>query len=206
MTIPVDSLGAAAVTTGAVIVVGFSLAVVFYGLLAQIIRTGRAAAGALAAEFGVLLVRAIAMVIIAAAGVSALAFPIGFLLAGMVALAPALMTLLMSLIFGMAIWLGVHLFFAPDALFVGVVGPVTAVRRSVAIVRHFFWESVVFVVLVVVIMSGVPIILHELARNLQSPGMVLAICGHIYISTAVTAATMTYYRERFERLQLTLMR
>ena len=204
--ISLDSPATAAIAAGAVIVIGFSLAVVFYGLLAQIVRTGRTAATAMAADFGLLMVRALAMVIIAVAGMCALAFPIGFLLAGTVTLAPALITLLASLILGIAVWLFVHLFFAPDALFVGIVGPVTAVKHSVAVVRHFFWESVLFVGLIVVIMSGFPIILHELAKNLRTVGMVLAIVGHIYISTSVTAATMTYYRERFERLQTTLLR
>jgi hypothetical protein len=206
ITISLDSPTTAAVAAGAVIVMGFSLAVVFYGLLAQIVRTGRTAASALVADFGVLLVRALGMVIIAVTGMCLLALPIGFLLTGALNLAPALITLLASLILGVAVWLFVHLFFAPDALFVGLIGPIAAVKRSVSVVRHFFWESVLFVGLIVIIMSGFPIILHELARNLQAAGVALAIVGHIYISTSVTAATMTYYRERFERLQTTLLR
>src|SRR5438093_730340 len=83
--------------------------------------------------------------------------PSGFLLAGSSALGAGTVTLVVALISGVAVWISVHIFFAPYALFVGVVGPVTALRRSATIVRHFFWESVVFVGLIVVIMMGFPI-------------------------------------------------
>jgi hypothetical protein len=187
----------------AVVLVGFSLAVVFYGLLAQIIRSGQAAASELAADFGVLILRSIGMVGLGLGAFTILGVPIALLVAGTLDSLPVVSLLLASLVLGVGIWMFVHLFLAPDALFVSLVGPVVAIRRSVTIVRHFFWESVLFVGLIVVITRGFALILPELARNLQVTGMVLAIVGHIYISAAVSASTMTYYRDRLERLQLT---
>ncbi|MSQ24261.1 MAG: hypothetical protein EXR58_06910 [Chloroflexi bacterium] len=199
--VPLDSLPTVAIASAAIVTLGFSLAVVFYGLLAQVIRTGTAAFSSFTADFGVLWVRAFALLLIVLATLLTLAVPVGFLLAGTVAAAPTLLTIVASLVLGAGVWFFVHLFFTPDALFLGRIGPVAAIRRSVMVVRSSFWQSMGFVGLMVIITSGFPIILHELARNLQTAGMVLAILGHIYISTAVTAASMTYYRNRFERLQ-----
>jgi hypothetical protein len=62
------------------------------------------------------------------------------------------------------------------------------------------------VAIVVTVGAGFPIILHEVERNLQIIGIFLAICGHIYISAAVSVASMTYYRERYERIESQLVR
>lgn len=203
---PLDSVGGVATASLAILVVGFTLAVIFYGMLARLVRTGQAAVSSFAGDFPGLWVRAVGLFCIAIGLLGAAAIPLVLLLAGTASAAPALLTVVASLILGVAVWLFIHLFFTSDALFVSFVGPLAAIRRSVVLVRHYFWQSVGFVGLIVIISSGFPIILNELAKNLQVAGTVLAICGHIYISTAISAASMTYYKERYERLESGLAR
>lgn len=202
--IPLDSPVAVTAVSMAAILCGFALAVVYYGLLAQVVRAGRVSAATLASDFPVLLIRTVALVMLVLAAVFALGVPVGVIAA--VQLAPSATLLLTGLIAVAGFWLFVHFFFAPDALFVSEVGPLNALTRSARIVRTFFWQSLVFVGIVLVITLGFSRILNEVADSLRTPGMVLAIVGHIYISTAVTVATMTYYRERFDRLQSVLSR
>ncbi|MBI4212904.1 MAG: hypothetical protein HY534_01215 [Chloroflexi bacterium] len=203
--ISLDSLPSLAIAAAAVLATGISLAVAYYGLLGQIVRNRTAAIAAFVPDFGVLWVRAAALFVISMAAILLFAVPVMILLTAAQGAAPALL-IVASLLLGVAVWLFVHLFFTADALFVGVVGPVTAVWRSVTVVRHFFWESIGFVGLIVVVTYGMAILLHEVARNLQTTGIVLAIVGHIYLSASVSAASMTYYRERFDRLPTKLTR
>jgi hypothetical protein len=101
---------------------------------------------------------------------------------------------------GVFLWAFVYLFFTTDALFVSMVPPLAAMQHSVLVVRHYFWSTLGFIGLVLLISAGLSVLWQELAANLRLPGIGLGILGHIYISTGLAAAGMTYYKERIERV------
>jgi hypothetical protein len=44
---------------------------------------------------------------------------------------------------------------------------------------------------------------QQIAVSLRTAGVAVSIVGHIYISAGLAAASMTYYKERFDRLRAT---
>ena len=111
------------------------------------------------------------------------------------------MLVLTPILLGVILWLYVYLFFTTDALFVSKVPPRVAIQRSIAIVRYNFWSTLGFIALRMIISAGFLVLWVELARGLGTAGVALAILGHIYISTGLAAASMTYYKERYQRLR-----
>jgi hypothetical protein len=93
----------------------------------------------------------------------------------------------------------VHLFFAVDAIFVSKAGPLSAIQRSVGVVRRHLRPSVALIVLTWLILAGMARVWDILASNLQSPyGVVLSILGNAYIASGLIAAGMIFYTQRTE--------
>jgi hypothetical protein len=200
---PVLHLRSEGVTTAAVIAIGalgLALAALFYGLVGHVVREGRlqprryladapAITGAVFALFGLLLLVALGV------GV-----PLGALLAILNTVSPMVTGIVGPIIAGVLLWGFIYLFFTTDALFVTRSRPVSAVQNSILVVRANFWSTLGFIALILVISGGFPYIWDQLATNLRTPGIVLGIVGHNYISSVLAAASMTYYKERFERM------
>ena len=100
------------------------------------------------------------------------------------------------------IWAGIYLFFVPEALFVSLVGPLQAVKRSVAVVRGSFWSTVGLIVLSWLLLAGLGQVWRLAAERLASPwGVGLGVLGNAYIGSGLIAAAMTFYYQRTNRLQ-----
>jgi hypothetical protein len=110
--------------------------------------------------------------------------------------------LLLSILTMALVWVGVYLYFVPDAIFVSQVGPLRAVRNSVLVVRGSFWSAVGIIVLVTVLLLGMGRVWELLAGTLPGPlGVGVGILGNAYIASGIIAASMGFYRERIEHLR-----
>jgi hypothetical protein len=198
--LPLGSLGVAAGLSLVVLAVGLALATLFYGLLGQAVRVGKPSLGSFRGDFWPLLARVVGLFAILVALFGAFGIP-----AGLTALLPdssglSFRSIVGSVFLGISLWLFVYFSFAPDAIYVSQFRSIEAMRTSWRIVRYNFWSAIAIIGLMSIIGGGLSIVWTGLAKMLQEPGVVLAICGHIYISTGLAAASMAYYKERFDRL------
>jgi hypothetical protein len=89
----------------------------------------------------------------------------------------------------------------PDAIVLSQVGPLQAIRNSVAVVRLSPWATWAIVGLTVLVLAGMGQVWDLVARRLTEPwGVALAVLGNAYIVSGLVAAGMRFYRERIEYL------
>lgn len=94
-----------------------------------------------------------------------------------------------------ALWVQFYLFFVVDAMVISDVGPLQAIRNSVAVVRFNMGPTLGLVVLIWIITLGMPIVWDAMAQNLV--GTIAAVLGNAYISAGLAVASMSFYRDRF---------
>lgn len=99
----------------------------------------------------------------------------------------------------LALWVGLFLFFAIDAIVVSNVGPLSGIWRSLRLVRSFFGSSLLFIVLYFVIGMGVPLALSYLVAN--PVGAALGSAAHAYVLSGIVAAALIFYRDRMARIE-----
>jgi hypothetical protein len=195
-----DSPALVAAALACITAVGLCAAAAYYGMLGQAVRDGRAAPARFLEGFRQTFPWLTGLFLLALAVAIAVGLPVSLLLLAAAALAPVLAGVLGPVVLGVLLWAFIYLFFTTDALFVTRVPPSLAMRYSILVVRRNFWPSLGFVALVIVISAGLAALWNEVAENFPTPGMILAILGHIYISTGLAAASMTYYKDRFDRI------
>lgn len=93
----------------------------------------------------------------------------------------------------------VSIVLTPEAIAVQQVGPLRAIKLSVLVVRHNFWRTIGLLAAIFLVDQGFPLILGLLAR--QAAGVPLAIVGNAFISTALLASGMFFFRERLLALE-----
>jgi len=87
----------------------------------------------------------------------------------------------------------------PEAIAVRQVGPLQAIKLSVLVVRHNFGRTLGLLAAIFLVDQGFPLVLGLLAQ--QAAGVPLAIVGNAFISTALLAAGMFFFRERLVALE-----
>ena len=128
-----------------------------------------------------------------------LGVPVVLAVAGATLIARELGSFGMALLMTVVLWIQFYLFFAPDAIFVSRVGPLRAIRGSIAVVRANFWAAIRIIVLITIILLGMGQV--WLAVAARAPwGPALGILGNAYIASGLVAASMLFYRERVEAL------
>jgi hypothetical protein len=122
------------------------------------------------------------------------------LLIGFTALvSPPIAVLGCVLLLAGVLFASVHLFFAVAAIFVSRAGPLTAIQRSVILVRRHLWPSVALIFLTWLILAGMGRVWDMLASNVQPPyGVAVGILGNTYIASGLIAAGMIFYFQRSE--------
>jgi hypothetical protein len=93
------------------------------------------------------------------------------------------------------IWLYIYLFFFVNALILNDAGILRALWNSFSVVRRNFWSTIGLMLLIGLIGAGFSIIWRTLSTSLW--GTLLAIVGNAYISSSLTAASFTFYRDRY---------
>jgi hypothetical protein len=93
----------------------------------------------------------------------------------------------------------IHLFFSVPAIFVSEAGPLSAIQRSVSMVRRHLWPSIALILLSWLILSGMGRVWDVVASQLQTPyGVLLGILGNAYVASGLIAAGMIFYIQRGE--------
>ncbi|MBM2809549.1 MAG: conserved rane protein of unknown function [Chloroflexi bacterium] len=199
--LPAGSLGSAAAVSAGVLIAGLIATAMFYGLMAQAVRDGGARPRTFIDDAGRLCVAVAGLYGLIIVLTIAIGVPLYFLLVVASAAAPPAAAIVGPLFVGFLLWGLLYLFFTTEALFIGRVSPILAMQQSIVVVRGYFWPTLGFIALYLVISIGMATLWQEIARNLRGVGTIVAIVGHIYISSGLAAASMTYYRERSEQLR-----
>ena len=143
--------------------------------------------------------RLLALLLLALAAAFVALVPIAILMMLLGSLEASLMSFLASFLMVAFFWLQFYLFFLVEALVISDVGPLRAMRNSVAVVKYNLSPSLGLVMLSWIITMGMPVVWNALAEN--PLGAIPAMLGNVYITTGLAAATMIFYRDRFSAIQ-----
>jgi hypothetical protein len=194
-----DSVGGALLLALAAILGGLLLGCVYRAILAQQARDGGVSPRSVPGETVVAWYRLLLLAVILFGAMIVVIFPLALL----AAIASLMTAAASALITGVVAMLGLtaqlYLFFAPEAIFISRVGPIQAIRRSVAVVHAGIWSALTLAILVTVILIGMGQLWMSLAGQ-ASWGLALGIVGNAYIASGLVAASMLFYRERMEIL------
>jgi hypothetical protein len=194
-----DSAGGAVLLGFAAILGGSLLGCIYRAILAQQARDGGLSPLGLLREAVVAWYRLLVLVLLLFTAGIVVIFPLAFL-AALASLATAAATAVMTaIVVTVALAAQLYLFFAPDAIFISRVGPIQAIRRSVAVVHAGVWSALTLAILITVILVGTGQVWIALASQ-ASWGLALGIVGNAYIASGLVAASMLFYRERMEIL------
>lgn len=194
-----DSVGGAIVLALAAVLVGSLLGCVYRAILAQQARDGELSPLSLLRESAVAWYRLVILVLMLVTAGIMVIFPLAFV-AALASLVTAVATAVMTgIVVTLALAAQLYLFFAPDAIFVSRVGPIQAIRRSVAVVHAGVWSALTLAILITVILVGTGQLWIALASQ-ASWGLALGIVGNAYIASGLVAASMLFYRERMDIL------
>jgi hypothetical protein len=194
---PVESWGdLVAILSGAGLG-GLVLGSLYYALLAQQVRDGASSPGRLLGYAPRGCLRVVGYLLLLGGVGLLFGLPIGFLTAGAYLMSPVIGNLAITAVTIGVVWVWIYLFFVPEAIFVSGVGPLRAIKNSVAVVRGNFGSAVGIVLLVTVILMGMGRIWDLLSYQVAEPwGIGLGIIGNAYIASGLIAASMCFYRER----------
>jgi hypothetical protein len=194
-----DSAGTVILLALATILLGAFVGCVYRATLAQQVREGELSAQRLPGESVVAWYRVIVLAVLMLVAGFLVILPLAFIAALASLVTGAATALMTAIVATLALAAQLYLFFTPDAIFVSRVGPIQAVRRSVAVVHAGVWPALTLAVLVTVITIGMGQIWVMLASQ-ASWGLALGIVGNAYIASGLVAASMLFYRERMEIL------
>ncbi len=193
----VHGWGEALLILGAGLTGGLALGALFRALIAEQVRSGHPApmGAARRTPRGVARVIGLAAVLLGVALL--LGLPVLATVAAASVLAPVTAGLGAVLLLVAVLFAEVHLFFAVDAIFVSDVGPLSAIQRSVSLVRRSLLPTMGLIVLTWLILAGMDQVWQLAAALVQPPfGAVLGIVGNAYIASGLMAAGMIFYKER----------
>jgi hypothetical protein len=125
--------------------------------------------------------------------------PLAFVAALVSLVAAGAAMLVTGLVVTISLAAQLYLFFTTDAIFMSRVGPIEAIRRSIAVVHTGVWTALTFVMLVTLTLIGMAQVWPVLAAQ-AGWGLSLAIVGNAYIASGLIAASMLFYRERMDVL------
>lgn len=108
----------------------------------------------------------------------------------------ALVTLVLVTSLGAALAMWFYLVFTGLAIVLQGVGPRRAMWSSAMVVARDPWRVLAFLLVVHVILGGTTVIWHRLAAA-HVVGVLLAILGHALVATAISAAAIIFYGQRY---------
>ena len=195
----VDS-GVAALSIGlGALLFGALLGCAYRAMLAQIARDHQISLLRLPGESMIGWLRIILLALLLIVAMFFVVVPLAFVAAVASLVAAGAAMLVTGVVVTLSLVVQLYLFFAPDAIFMSRVGPVEAIRRSVAVVHASAWTALTFAVLVTVTLIGMAQVWTAVATQ-AGWGLALAIVGNAYIASGLLAASMLFYQERMTAL------
>ncbi len=176
---------------------GLLLAAVYLGGLASALRGEVPKPGDFVAFILRGWARLTVLVLLGLAALMVTAVPILMLVAVLNLISPALAEVVILLWAIVLVWVSIYLFFVHPAMFVSDVGPVEAVRASVAVVRRNFWPAMGLILLVYLISVGMSVIWNALMAGWA--GVPLAAAGNAVVASGLTLGAMVFYKDRSAR-------
>ena len=195
----VDTLGMAVLIGFGALLFGALIGSTYQTVIAQQTRDGELAPLDIPIQSIVAWARLIALAVMILAATLLLTLPFGFLAAIAKMAVPGLEGLVLAIVGTLALVAQLYLYFASDAILIGRVGPVQALRDSVAVVHAGVWSSLLLAILVTASLIGMALIWSALSAQ-ASWGLALAIVGNAYIASGLVAAKMHFFQERIETL------
>jgi hypothetical protein len=183
----------------ATILAGALLGSFYRALLAQQVRDGALSLARIPREAAGAWLRIVTLAVLLIVGGIMVIVPLAFVAAVASLVAPGATAVMTGIVAMLALAAQLYLFFAPDAIFVNRVGPIQAIRRSLAVVQAGAWPALTLALLITVILIGMGQVWVLLAGQ-ASWGLALSIVGNAYIASGLVAASMLFYRERIEIL------
>jgi hypothetical protein len=195
----VESISTVLLIGAGALIVGALLGCIYRALLAQGARDGEVSPLRLPVEAARAWARIIALALLLVGLMFLILIPLALVaaLASLVAAGAAM--LVTGVVVTLSLAAQLYLFFASDAIFISRVGPIEAIRRSIAVVHTGVWSALTFVMLVTVTLIGMAQVWSLLAAQ-AGWGLSLAIVGNAYIASGLIAASMVFYQERMDVL------
>jgi hypothetical protein len=102
---------------------------------------------------------------------------------------------LAAIVFGLALF--AMFWFVPEAIVMSDVGPVEAIKRSFAVVREFFWQSICFLAAFMIMSLGLGDLCLRIAGN--APGLLIGVLANAFFSSGLAIASLLFYNSRIQR-------
>ena len=137
------------------------------------------------------------LLLVVALGIGGLVLMIPFALGALLVslLSPGLGVFFVLAIWLILMWAALYLSFAVPAIFVSGVGVQKSILNSITIFRYNFWPAIGLVFLIVVIQMGFSIIWQQLQDS--TAGLIVDMLANAVLGTALIAAMMLFYYDRF---------
>jgi hypothetical protein len=190
-----DSGGAVLGIAVVALLVGALLGCLYRVLLAQGARDGVISPLRLPREAALAWLRVVVFALVLLALMMAVVIPLAIVAAVASLVAAGAAMLVTGAVVTLSLVVQLYVFFTPDAIFMSRVGPIEALRRSVAVVHAGAWSALAFIVLVTVTLIGMAQIWTALAGQ-TGWGLAFAIVGNAYIVSGLVVASMLFYQER----------
>jgi hypothetical protein len=199
--IPVETIGGALAIVFGALLSGMLIGSLYYAILAQEVRDGAVSLARLVGQTLRSWVRVLLYLLLLSGLGLLFGVPVGVMAVGAAMISPTLGSLALSAVMMALVWVGLYLFFVPNAIFVSQVGPLQAIKNSVAVVRVSFWAAAAIVVLITLVLLGMGRVWELASESITGPwGLGLGILGNAYIASGLIAASMRFYRERIDAL------
>jgi hypothetical protein len=172
---------------------------IYQTIIAQQARDGEVSGLLVPVQSMVAWLRLIALAGMVLVAMMLLTLPFGFMAAIAKLAVPGLEGLVLAIFGTLALVAQLYLYFASDAILIGRVGPVQAIRDSISVVHAGVWSALLLVILVTASLIGMALLWTGLA-SVASWGLALGIVGNAYIASGLVAAKMHFFQERIETL------
>ncbi|MCC7370069.1 MAG: hypothetical protein IT306_16710 [Chloroflexi bacterium] len=143
--------------------------------------------------------RLIALAVLVVTGALLLTIPFGFLAAITRLAGVGLDALVLAVVGALALVAQLYLYFASDAILIRRVGPLQAIKDSIAVVHSGVWATLLLAIVVTASLIAMALLWNALA-SVAPWGLALGIVGNAYIASGLVAAKMLFFQERIETL------
>ncbi|MFQ5341255.1 MAG: hypothetical protein ACE5F6_06865 [Anaerolineae bacterium] len=179
---------------------GLAIGCLYLMLILQGVDEEPVEAGGLLRQAGALWLRVIALLLLIVFFAIALAVPFSLLLSLLTFISSAAVSFLAGIFYMAIIWLGLYLYFVVYAIMVNRVGPIRAIWNSANVVARNFWSASALVILIIVLTQGLALVWQRLGQ-MNPIGFIIGIAGNAFIGSGLVAASLLFYRDRYQRWQ-----